>query len=67
MAQNELRGRSSDELSAILGKIHGLPAASDTVRRPYSWQAQHWVKPASALVEHAANKQLALCVNARGD
>lgn len=67
MAQNELRGWSSDQLSAILGKIHGLPAASDTVRRPYSWQAQHWVKPASALVEHAANKQLALCVNARGD
>ena len=67
VAQNELRGWSSDELSAILGKIHGLPAASDTVRRPYSWQAQHWVKPASALVEYAANKQLALCVNARGD
>lgn len=67
MAQNELRGWSCDELSAILAKIHGLPAASDTVRRPYSWQAQHWVKPASALVEHAANKQLALCVNARGD
>ena len=67
VAQNELRGWSSDELSAIFDKIHGLPAASDTVRRPYSWQAQHWVKPASALVERAANQQLALCVNARGD
>ena len=67
VAQNELRGWSSDELSAILDKIDGLPAASDTVRRPYSWQAQHWVKPASALVERAANEQLALCVNACGD
>ena len=67
VAQNELWGWSSDELSAIFGKIHGLPAASDTVRRPYSWQPQHRVKPASALVERAANKQLALCVNARGD
>ena len=67
VAQNELWGWSSDELSAIFDKIDGLPAAVDTVRRPYSWQAQHWVKPASALVERAANEQLALCVNARGD
>ena len=67
MARNELRGWSSDELSAIFDKIHGPPAALDTVRRPYSWQAQHWVKPASDLVECAANEQLALCVNARGD
>ena len=67
LAQNELWGWSSDELSAIFDKIHGLPAASDTVRRPYFWQAKHWVKPASALVENAANEQLALCVNARGD
>ena len=67
VAQNELWSWSSDELATIFDKIDGLPAASDTVRRPYSWQAQHWVKPASALVERAANEQLALCVNARGD
>lgn len=67
VAQHELRGWSSDEVSAIFDKIHGLPAASDTVRRPYPWQAQHWVKPASALVERAANEQLALCVDALGD
>ena len=67
VALNELRGWSSGELSAIFDKIHGLPAASDTVRRPYSWQPQHWVKPASSLVERAANQQLALCVNTCGD
>ena len=67
VAQHELWGWSSDDLSAIFDKIHGLPAASDTVRRPYPWQAQHWVKPASALVERAANEHLALCVNGRGD
>ena len=67
VAQNELWSWSSNELSAIFDKIHGLPAASDTVRRPYSWQAQQWVKPASGLVERAADEQLALCVNARGD
>lgn len=54
-------------MSAIFDKIDSLPAASDTVRRPYSWQAQHWVKPARALVERSANEQLALCVNERGD
>ena len=67
VAQHELWGWSSDELSAIFDKSHGLPTTSDTVRRPYPWQAQHWVKPAIALVERAANEQLALCVNARGD
>ena len=67
VAQHELRGWSIDELSAIFDKIHGLPAVSDTVRRPYPWQAQHWVKPVSALIERAANEQLALCVNALGD
>lgn len=67
VAQNELLGWSSDELSTIFAKIHGLPAASDTVRRPYFWQDQHWFKPTTALIEEAANKQLALCVNARGE
>ena len=67
MVQNQLWGWSSDELSAIFDKIDGLPAASDTVWRPYPWQDQHWVKPASALVERAANEQLALCENVRGD
>ena len=67
VAQNELWGWSTDELSAVLDKTHSLPTTSDTVRRPYPWQAQHWVKPASALVERAANEQLALCVNPRGD
>ena len=67
LARNELFGWSGDELSASLDKIQGLPTVSDTVERPHYLQAQHWVKPSSALVERAANVQLALCINARGD
>lgn len=63
LASNELSGWSSGKLSDVFDKVEGLPAASDTVQRPYFWQAQRWVKPPSTLIERAANNKLALCIN----
>ena len=67
LAQSELSAWTAPMLSHVFDKIPRLSDVPDTVKRPYFWQNQHWIKPPDWLVRKAAKLKLALCINASGD